>query len=72
MIWFCPDNIESGGKCGLCNIEIRNSPSELDEFLLCFRIFDRPGLNFEAIKLKILQMVCVPCKRLQSVQILYR
>ena len=36
------------------NIKIRNSEHE---FLLCFRIFDRPGLNFKAIKLKLLQMV---------------
>ena len=26
MIWFCPDNIESGGTGGLRNIEICNSP----------------------------------------------
>ena len=57
MIWFYPDNIESGGKCGLRNIKIRNSPSELREFFLCFRIFVRPGLNFNVINLKILQMV---------------
>ena len=28
-----------------------------DMIFLCFRIFDPPGLNFKAIKLKILQMV---------------
>jgi len=28
MIWIHPDNIESGGKYGLRNIKIRNSPSE--------------------------------------------
>ena len=52
-----PDNIESGGKCGLRNIKICKSPSELHEFLLCFRIFVRPGLNFNVINLNILQMV---------------
>ena len=57
MIWFYPDNIESGGKGGLRNIKIRNSPSEIHAFFLCLRIFERPGLNFEAIKLKVLQMV---------------
>ena len=57
MIWFYPDNIESGGKCWLRNIKIPNSPSEWHEFFLCFCIFDRPGLNFKAIKLKFSQMV---------------
>jgi hypothetical protein len=57
MIWFYPDNIESGGKGGLlCNIKIRNSTSEWNEYFLCFRIFDRPGLN-KANKLKISQVV---------------
>jgi len=28
MIWIHPDNIESGGKYGLRNIKICNSPSE--------------------------------------------
>ena len=36
MIWIHPDNIESGGKCGLRNIKIRNSPSEWDEFFYAF------------------------------------
>jgi len=38
MIWFYPDNIESGDKCGLRNIKIRNSPSEWHEFFLFFRL----------------------------------
>ena len=38
MIWFYHDNIESRGKCGLRNIKIRNSPSELHELFLNFRI----------------------------------
>ena len=28
-----------------------------DMIFLCYPIFDRPGLNFKAIKLKILKMV---------------
>ena len=28
MIWFYPDNIESGGKFWLRNIKIRNKPTE--------------------------------------------
>jgi hypothetical protein len=57
MIWIHPDDIESGGKYGLRNIKIRNSPSEWHEFFLCFRIFDRSGLNFKGIELKILKIV---------------
>jgi hypothetical protein len=36
MIWFYPDNIESGGKYGLSSIKIRNSPSELHDFFYVF------------------------------------
>ena len=72
MIWFYPDNIESGGKCGLHNIKIRNSPPEWHEFFLCFRIFDRPGPNFNAIKIFNFAFNFTdgrPYRRLQSVQI---
>ena len=59
MIWFYPDNIESGGKFGLRYIKIRNSSSEWDEFLLCFCILYWPCLSFSfnAINLKLSQRV---------------
>ena len=59
MIWFRPDNIESGGKCGFAHYWNSQQPlAPLSEFnCLCLCILDQPGLNFNAINLKILQLV---------------
>jgi len=48
MIWFHPDNIESGGKCGFA--QYWNSQQPLGASL-CLCILDWPGLNFNAINL---------------------
>ena len=42
---------------GCTILKFATAPLSEMNFLLCFRIFDQPGLNFNAINLKISQMV---------------
>ena len=42
---------------GCAILKFATAPRSEIKFLLCFCIFDQPGLNFNAINLKILQMV---------------
>ena len=42
---------------GCAILKFATAPLSDMNFVLCFRIFDRPGLNLKAIELKILQMV---------------
>ena len=49
MIWFWPDNIESGGKGGLRNIEIGTAP--LSDMNFCYAFAFLIG---QALILKVL------------------